>query len=71
MVEWHNGFEHDPEEATRVRVRLLRELAANREALVSTHMPIEPAGQRSRNASIDRNWAHYRSVCTEKPVLSG
>ena len=28
-----NGFEHDPEEAARVRVRLLRELAANRESL--------------------------------------
>src|SRR6476661_825735 len=23
--EWHNGFEHDPEEATRVRLRLMRE----------------------------------------------
>jgi glyoxylase-like metal-dependent hydrolase (beta-lactamase superfamily II) len=37
--EWHNGFEHDPEEAARVRVRLLRELAATREALVATHLP--------------------------------
>ena len=36
--EWHNGFEHDPEEATRVRVRLLRELAATREPLVATHL---------------------------------
>src|SRR6478736_5288383 len=36
--DWHNGFEHDPEEATRVRVRLLRELAANRESLVATHL---------------------------------
>ena len=36
--EWFNGFEHDPEEAARVRVRLLRELAANREALVATHL---------------------------------
>ena len=35
---WHNGFEHDPEEAARVRVRLLRELAANRESLVATHL---------------------------------
>jgi glyoxylase-like metal-dependent hydrolase (beta-lactamase superfamily II) len=32
------GFEHDPEEAARVRVRLLRELAANRESLVATHL---------------------------------
>src|SRR5262245_58204536 len=36
--DWYNGFEHDPEEAARVRVRLLRELAANREALVATHL---------------------------------
>lgn len=37
--DWHNGFEHDPEEAARVRINLLRELAANREALVATHLP--------------------------------
>jgi glyoxylase-like metal-dependent hydrolase (beta-lactamase superfamily II) len=36
--EWHNGFEHDPEEAARVRVRLLRELAAACESLVATHL---------------------------------
>lgn len=36
--EWHNGFEHDPEEAARVRVRLLRELAATGESLVATHL---------------------------------
>jgi glyoxylase-like metal-dependent hydrolase (beta-lactamase superfamily II) len=37
--EWQNGFEHDPEEATRVRLRLLQELAATGEALVATHLP--------------------------------
>jgi glyoxylase-like metal-dependent hydrolase (beta-lactamase superfamily II) len=37
--EWHNGFEHDPAEAARVRIRLLRELAATGEALVATHLP--------------------------------
>ena len=36
--EWYNGFEHDPEEAARVRVRLLRELAATGEPLVATHL---------------------------------
>jgi len=36
--DWRNGFEHDPEEAARVRVGLLRELAANRESLVATHL---------------------------------
>lgn len=37
--EWHNGFEHDPEEAARVRLRLLSELAETREPLVATHLP--------------------------------
>ena len=37
--QWHNGFEHDPEEAARVRVALLRELAATGESLVATHLP--------------------------------
>jgi glyoxylase-like metal-dependent hydrolase (beta-lactamase superfamily II) len=37
--EWHNGFEHDPAEAARVRIRLLQELAATGEALVATHLP--------------------------------
>jgi glyoxylase-like metal-dependent hydrolase (beta-lactamase superfamily II) len=43
--EWHNGFEHDPEEATRVRVRLLRELAATGAWLVATHMPFPSIGR--------------------------
>jgi glyoxylase-like metal-dependent hydrolase (beta-lactamase superfamily II) len=37
--QWHNGFEHDPDEAARVRVELLRELAATGESLVATHLP--------------------------------
>lgn len=37
--EWFNGFEHDPEESARVRIRLLQELASTREALVATHLP--------------------------------
>ncbi|MFB6892922.1 MBL fold metallo-hydrolase [Kitasatospora sp. NPDC056327] len=37
--EWHNGFDHDPEESTRVRIRLLRELASTGEQLVATHLP--------------------------------
>ncbi|WP_243747968.1 MBL fold metallo-hydrolase [Mycolicibacterium sp. CBMA 226] len=37
--DWFNGFEHDPEEAARVRVRLLQELSSTREALVATHLP--------------------------------
>ena len=37
--EWQNGFEHDPEESTRVRIQLLTELAATREQLVAPHLP--------------------------------
>jgi len=36
--DWQNGFEHDPEEAARVRISLLRELAATREPFVATHL---------------------------------
>jgi hypothetical protein len=43
--EWHNGFEHDPEEATRVRVPLMRELAATGEWLMATHMPFPSLGR--------------------------
>ena len=43
--EWHNGFEHDPEEATRVRLRLLRELATTGSWLVATHMPFPSVGR--------------------------
>ncbi len=43
--DWHNGFEHDPEEAARVRVRLLRELAASSEQLVATHLPFPSVGR--------------------------
>ncbi len=42
--DWHNGFEHDPEEAARVRVGLLREIAASGEMLVATHMPFPSVG---------------------------
>jgi glyoxylase-like metal-dependent hydrolase (beta-lactamase superfamily II) len=43
--DWHNGFEHDPEEAARVRVRLLKELAAAGEQLVATHLPFPSVGR--------------------------
>ncbi|MDQ7250466.1 MBL fold metallo-hydrolase [Dongia sedimenti] len=36
---WQNGFEHDPEEAVRVRVRLLREVASSGALLAATHLP--------------------------------
>lgn len=37
--EWQNGFEHDPEEAARVRIGLFRELAENGGLLVASHLP--------------------------------
>jgi len=43
--DWYNGFEHDPEEAARVRVRLLKELAATGEQLVATHLPFPSVGR--------------------------
>ena len=43
--DWHNGFEHDPEEAARVRVRLLTELAESGEQLVATHLPFPSVGR--------------------------
>ncbi len=43
--DWHNGFEHDPEEAARVRVRLLTELATTGEQLVATHLPFPSVGR--------------------------
>lgn len=42
---WHNGFEHDPDEAARVRVRLLRKLAETGELLVATHLPFPSVGR--------------------------
>ncbi|MDM9649455.1 MBL fold metallo-hydrolase [Rhizobium sp. S163] len=43
--DWFNGFEHDPEEAARVRIRLLRELAETGEQLVATHLPFPSVGR--------------------------
>lgn len=42
---WHNGFEHDPEEAARVRIQLLNELAGTGELLVATHLPFPSIGR--------------------------
>jgi glyoxylase-like metal-dependent hydrolase (beta-lactamase superfamily II) len=41
---WYNAFEHDPEEAARVRVGLLRELAETGEVLVACHLPFPSVG---------------------------
>jgi glyoxylase-like metal-dependent hydrolase (beta-lactamase superfamily II) len=43
--DWHNGFEHDPEESVRVRFRLLQEAAETRELFVATHLPFPSVGR--------------------------
>ena len=43
--DWHNGFEHDPEESVRVRVRLLQDAATSGELLVATHLPFPSVGR--------------------------
>ncbi|MGU3362281.1 MBL fold metallo-hydrolase [Methylobacterium sp. M6A4_1b] len=52
--DWHNGFEHDPEEAARVRVRLLRELAATGEQLIATHLPFPSVGRVAADGDVFR-----------------
>ncbi|KWV60426.1 MBL fold metallo-hydrolase [Bradyrhizobium macuxiense] len=52
--DWHNGFEHDPEEAARVRVRLLRELAKTGEMLVATHLPFPSVGRVAVDGDVFR-----------------
>jgi len=52
--DWHNGFEHDPEEAARVRVRLLKEVAANGELLVATHLPFPSVGRVAIDGDVFR-----------------
>jgi glyoxylase-like metal-dependent hydrolase (beta-lactamase superfamily II) len=52
--EWHNGFEHDPEEAVRVRFRLLREFAETGEPLVGTHLPFPSVCRASASGDVFR-----------------
>ena len=52
--DWHNGFEHDPEEAVEVRLRLFRELAATGELLVATHLSFPSVGRVAADGSAFR-----------------
>jgi glyoxylase-like metal-dependent hydrolase (beta-lactamase superfamily II) len=52
--EWHNGFEHDPEESARVRVRLFRELAESGGLLVATHLPFPSVGRVAVDGDVFR-----------------
>ncbi|MDV3516954.1 MBL fold metallo-hydrolase [Stenotrophomonas sp. C1657] len=50
---WHNGFEHDPEELSRVRIELLNALAGTGE-MVATHLPFPSVGWVSREGEAFR-----------------
>ena len=52
--DWHNGFEHDPDEAARVRLGLLCELAATGELLVATHLPFPSVGRVALDGDVFR-----------------
>jgi glyoxylase-like metal-dependent hydrolase (beta-lactamase superfamily II) len=43
--DWHNAFDHDPEAAVRVRIGLLRKLAATREPVMAAHLPFPSLGR--------------------------
>jgi glyoxylase-like metal-dependent hydrolase (beta-lactamase superfamily II) len=52
--DWQNGFEHDPEESTRVRVRLFQELAKTGGLLVAAHLPFPSVGRVAVDGDVFR-----------------
>lgn len=52
--DWQNGFEHDPEEAARVRFGLFRELVENRGLLVASHLPFPSVGRVAVDGDVFR-----------------
>lgn len=52
--EWHNGFEHDPEESVRVRVGLFDELVKNGGLLVAAHLPFPSVGRVAKDGDAYR-----------------
>jgi glyoxylase-like metal-dependent hydrolase (beta-lactamase superfamily II) len=60
--DWYNAFDHDPEEAVRVRIRLLRELAESREPLVAAHLSFPSVGRVAVAGDVFRwlpiNWEY-------------
>jgi glyoxylase-like metal-dependent hydrolase (beta-lactamase superfamily II) len=56
--DWQNGFEHDPEESVRVRVKLLQDAVATGELLVATHLPFPSVG----HVSVDGDAFRYVPV---------
>ncbi|MBD0708883.1 MBL fold metallo-hydrolase [Streptomyces sp. CBMA291] len=60
--EWHNGFDHDPEESIRVRRRLLTELASSGGLLLASHLSFPSVCHVAEDGSAFRFvptvWAH-------------
>ncbi|AIF48174.1 beta-lactamase [Dyella japonica A8] len=60
--EWQNAFDHEPEEATRVRVRLLKEAAATGELFMASHLSFPTLGRVAVDGKAFRyvpaNWAY-------------
>jgi len=54
--DWYNAFDHDPEEAVRVRVGLLRELAATGDPALATHLSFPSVGRVALAGDVFR-WA--------------
>ncbi len=52
--DWHNGFEHDPDEAVKVRTRLLHDVAETGELLVATHLPFPSVGRVAVDGDVFR-----------------
>ena len=52
--EWHNGFEHDPEEAARVRIGLFQELAKTGGLLVAAHLSFPSLGRVAIDGDVFR-----------------
>jgi glyoxylase-like metal-dependent hydrolase (beta-lactamase superfamily II) len=59
--DWYNAFDHDPEEAVRVRRQLLHDLAITGEPLVATHVSFPSLGRVSLTGDTFRwvpsDWA--------------
>ncbi|GJG98201.1 MBL fold metallo-hydrolase [Cupriavidus pauculus] len=60
--EWENAFDHEPEEATRVRVRLLREAAETGELFLASHLSFPALGRVAPDGKsfkyVPANWAY-------------
>jgi glyoxylase-like metal-dependent hydrolase (beta-lactamase superfamily II) len=52
--DWQNGFEHDPEEATRVRIGLFQELVKTGGLLTAAHLPFPSVGRVALDGDVYR-----------------